>query len=203
VIQELPAGAQVELAANVSEEQVVIALSAVPAGERAWGDAKALSSSTAVAGQLARLFGGELRLMGAPGILALRVRLPSAARRVLVLAIEDNADTLRLWQRYVQDTCFALIAEPDAAQAVESAIRLRPDLIVLDIMLPGIDGWALLRQLRSKAPVRAIPVIVCTVLPQRELALSLGASDFMQKPVTGGQFRAALERQRPAAAPPR
>ncbi len=53
----------------------------------------------------------------------------------------------------------------------------------------------MLRQFRRHVATATIPIIVCTVLPQRQLALSLGAADFVQKPVTGPDFRAALERQ--------
>jgi CheY-like chemotaxis protein len=127
------------------------------------------------------------------------VVLPCAGRQVLVLAIEDNLDTIQLWRRYTQKTRFSLVAETDPEQAIASAARLHPDLIVLDIMLPGIDGWDLLKRLRADPATASIPVIVCTVLPQKELAFSLGARDFIPKPTTGEEFRAALERQISAA----
>jgi len=110
-----------------------------------------------------------------------------------VLAIEDNTDTLRLWQRYVQRTRFNLVTESDARRAVERAVALQPDIIVLDVMLEASDGWEVLSRLRGHQETEGIPVVICTVLPQRDLALSLGASGFIQKPSTGREFRAVLE----------
>jgi CheY-like chemotaxis protein len=66
-------------------------------------------------------------------------------------------------------------------------------------MMPGIDGWDLLAQLRHHPLTCDIPVLVCTVLPQEELALSLGASGFVRKPTTRQSFRQALESQIVAA----
>jgi CheY-like chemotaxis protein len=130
------------------------------------------------------------------------VILPLAGRRVIVLAIEDNTDTLQLWRRYLQGTLFTLVEETDPQQALIRAAALHPDLIILDVMLPNIDGWTLLRRLRSDPSTASTPIVVCTVLPQKELALSLGASDFIQKPATGREFRAVLDRQTVAAARP-
>ena len=62
-------------------------------------------------------------------------------------------------------------------------------------MMPGIDGWKLLGQLKHHPATSAIPVIVCTILPQEEIALSAGASAFIRKPTTRQAFRAVLESQ--------
>jgi CheY-like chemotaxis protein len=121
-------------------------------------------------------------------------------RRSVVLAIEDNVDTLQLWTRYLQNTRFCLVGVNDPAGAFDAAREQRPNLIVLDLMMPEIDGWKLLGQLRHHPLTAGIPVIVCTVLPQEELALSLGASAFMRKPVTRDAFRRTLARQIEAVA---
>ena len=71
----------------------------------------------------------------------------------------------------------------------------RPDLIVLDVMLPDpdMDGWKLLMQLHGDAKTRAIPVVVCSVVREIELALALGAAVYVPKPVARRDFLAALE----------
>ena len=118
-----------------------------------------------------------------------------SVERKTVLAIEDNLDTLRLWERYLRNTPFQLIALPNPSLALEEAIRLRPDLIVLDVMMSEIDGWKLLGELRAHSVTKDIPLIVCTVLPQKAFALSLGADGFLQKPFTRRAFLQALTQQ--------
>ncbi len=62
-------------------------------------------------------------------------------------------------------------------------------------MLPGVDGWELLDNLREEPDTHHIPVIVCSILPEEPLALALGASCFLRKPVSQLEFLAALEQQ--------
>jgi len=64
----------------------------------------------------------------------------------------------------------------------------------LDVMLPGIDGWELLGQLREHPQTSCIPVVVCTILPQEPLALALGAAAFLRKPVSREALLSALDR---------
>ncbi|NIV31704.1 MAG: response regulator, partial [Anaerolineae bacterium] len=70
-----------------------------------------------------------------------------------------------------------------------------PQVILLDVMMPQIDGWEILGRLRQHPLTSHIPTVVCTILAQEELALSLGASAFVRKPVTRQVFLAALDRQ--------
>lgn len=153
-----------------------------------------------MARRLAELFEGQVATAVEAGWLMLSASLPSI-EQVIVLAVEDNVDTLQLWQRYLQDSRLCLIPVRDPAQALGTAVRLQPRLIILDVMMPGIDGWDLLAQLRHHPETSAIPIVVCTVLPQRELALSLGASGFIRKPMTRQAFRSELERQLEAEEP--
>ena len=71
-----------------------------------------------------------------------------------------------------------------------------PDLIVLDVMLPDTDGWKLLIQLHEDPITRSIPVIICTVIREEELAYSLGAAHFLAKPVEPRQLVEALDQIR-------
>jgi CheY-like chemotaxis protein len=124
-----------------------------------------------------------------------------AAERIAVLAIEDNADTLQLWERYVEGSPYRLVGVRDPLEALDVADQVRPEIIVLDVMLPNIDGWELLGRLQYHPTTQSVPVVVCTVHPQQELALSLGAKGFLRKPTTRQAFLAALERQTAERAP--
>ena len=81
------------------------------------------------------------------------------------------------------------------------SIEARPDLITLDVMMPSMDGWQVLRDLAQNPATQHIPVIVCSVLKEPELAFSLGARAYLKKPVDRLELLATLARLRPAAGP--
>jgi CheY-like chemotaxis protein len=68
-------------------------------------------------------------------------------------------------------------------------------IILLDVMLPGIDGWELLGRLREHPTTQGTPIIVCTILPHEQLALTLGAAQFLRKPVSRSTLLRALDAQ--------
>jgi Amt family ammonium transporter len=70
----------------------------------------------------------------------------------------------------------------------------QPRAILLDIMMPGLDGWELLERLREHPRTGGVPVIVCSIVPQESLARLLGAADYIRKPVTRRALLAALDR---------
>jgi CheY-like chemotaxis protein len=146
-----------------------------------------------MARQLADLAGGQLDLNFTRDGCAARLTLPLLAR-ILVLVVDDNADTLHLFNRYVTGTRFCLTSTHEPEEALRLAVELAPRIVVLDVMMPGIDGWEVLTRLRAHPTMANTALIVCTVLPQEELALALGADGFLQKPVTREAFLAMLER---------
>ncbi len=112
-----------------------------------------------------------------------------------VLVIDDNADMLQLLQRYTLGTRYRLVCTQDPDQIFKLAEKVSPQIIVLDVMMPRTDGWELLGRLRHHPLTSHVPIVVCTILAQEELALSLGASVFLQKPVTQQTFLSVLDRQ--------
>lgn len=139
-----------------------------------------------------RYFGGELNAALMPDRrLVAEVRLPSAVLAP-VLVIEDHTDTVALLQRYLVDTSYSVIAVNDPQQAVALAALHQPCAILLDVMMPEMDGWAVLMQLRQDERTASLPVLVCSVLDQSELAMSLGANGFLHKPITRPALLAAL-----------
>lgn len=122
----------------------------------------------------------------------------------LLLIVDDNPGLARMFRRFLHGADARLIQARSGSHAQALARRLRPDLIILDLMMPVQDGWDLFRALRADAQTRAIPIIACSVLPERELALSLGVDDFLAKPVTAENLAVALSRylQPPSIASP-
>jgi CheY-like chemotaxis protein len=128
-----------------------------------------------------------------------RVVLPPVSLRT-ILVVDDNPDVARLFQRYLGGEPYRLIQATSGEGVEPLAAELRPEAIVLDVMLPLRDGWEILQELRASPRTRDIPVIVCSILPERALALSLGVSDFLTKPVTPSALREALARWCPPPA---
>jgi len=122
-----------------------------------------------------------------------RLRLP-AQRNIHVLMVDDNQSVAELFQRYTFGTEFSIeyLAEP--SQIFPLCESFQPQIILLDIMIPQIDGWELLGRIRQHPDTQHIPIIVCSVLPERELALALGASAHLPKPVKRSELVAALKR---------
>lgn len=147
-----------------------------------------------MARQLADLCGGNLTISDSARGFSARLIVP-ALGQLPVLAIDDNAGTLRLLQRYTTGTRYRLVGTQDPEQALVLARELSPQIIVLDVMMPHVDGWEILGRLRQHPLTARIPIVVCTILTEEELALSLGANAFVRKPVTRQVFLAALDRQ--------
>lgn len=155
-------------------------------------DVSPLSPALAAAKRLAQGEQGSLRIEQTPdGVLARLSLLTHQASRVLV--VDDNPDLIRLFRRYLRGEGFCLLQARNAIRAQQLALTLRPDVIVLDLMMPVQDGWDFFHALRNDPATAAIPVVACSVLPERELALSLQASDFLAKPVTPETLLKALE----------
>jgi CheY-like chemotaxis protein len=111
----------------------------------------------------------------------------------LLLAIDDHADSTDLLQRYIEGTRYRLMACHDPRRALAMAQDHRPLLILLDVMMPDVDGWEVLSRLKQHEATASMSVWVCTVLDQSELAISLGADGFLRKPVTRQSLLATLD----------
>ncbi len=155
-----------------------------------------MSERLDIAEQLIGLCGGALRHAANADAFTFEIVFP-LKDWVTVLVIDDNADARLLVQRYLESNRYHVIGVADGRQGVKLAQELEPNVILLDIMMPEHDGWEILGQLRMHPRTRAIPVFVCTILAQEELALSLGAAQFIRKPINPATLLAALARYRP------
>jgi CheY-like chemotaxis protein len=166
-------------------------------------DPGAFAEAVEMARQLVALSGGTLDILHprATDCTLLRLDFPVLQSNG-VLVIDDNADTLHLYERYLAQSTYRFVGLQLPQEAVALASRILPAMIVLDVMLPEIDGWELLGRLRESPATGSIPVIVSTILPQEEFALALGAAAFLRKPFTQAQLLAVLDRVLAAEAAP-
>lgn len=123
--------------------------------------------------------------------LSVRFLLPTGQPRV-VLAVEDNPSAVQLYQRYTSDYGFQVVGAGSGADALRLIRDLKPDVIMLDIMLPRQDGWEVLQALRADPATRETPILVASVLDESALASSLGANGYLKKPFSQTQLVDAL-----------
>lgn len=128
------------------------------------------------------------------GSVCLSLEIPSNLSALLV--IDDNPELVELFRRYLYDQSYALYVAEDASIAIPTARNIHPNLIILDIMLPGQDGLEILQNLKTHISTRDIPILICSVLEARSLAISLGADDFIRKPPDKVDFLRALAQWR-------
>jgi CheY-like chemotaxis protein len=110
----------------------------------------------------------------------------------LVLVIEDDPRASSLLRRQLEMQGYRVEVSMNAEAGLERAIALQPDAIVLDIILPGMDGWNMLGQLKGHETTRHIPVVIVSITDEPRRSFALGASQVLVKPVSQGDLLAAL-----------
>ncbi len=123
----------------------------------------------------------------------LRLYIPRADKKV-ILVVDDQEPSINMFRRYLTRTNLTIIGVTQPDQVLRIAQELQPVLITLDVMMPGIDGWEILQSLKLEGHTHQIPVIICSAWEEPELARSLGAVDFLKKPVTQADLLNALRR---------
>jgi CheY-like chemotaxis protein len=111
-----------------------------------------------------------------------------------ILAIDDDPQVINLYERYLQPQGYQVIALSDPSRAVERVRQLKPFAVTLDIMMPGYDGWRVLNDLKSDPATRDIPIIVCSIVEEQEKGFSLGAADYLVKPILEDDILNSLDR---------
>jgi GAF domain-containing protein/DNA-binding response OmpR family regulator len=113
-----------------------------------------------------------------------------------VLVIDDEAAVRDLMQRFLGKEGFRVIAAAGGDEGLRRARELRPDAITLDVMMPGMDGWAVLTALKADPEIADIPVIMLTIVDDRNLGYALGASDYLTKPIDRERLVTVLKQHR-------
>ena len=98
-----------------------------------------------------------------------------------VLVVDDQVAAQRMFQRYLSRTNLEVIGVTDPTQGLDMARKIQPALLILDVMMPHIDGWEVLQNLQLDPETKHIPIIVCSAWGEPELARSLGAVAFLEK----------------------
>ncbi len=108
-----------------------------------------------------------------------------------VLIIEDNKQNLYLLRFLLERNGYEVAEATDGREGISAACRLQPAAILLDIQLPGMNGYAVAEELRKHETLKSIPIIVVTsyaLAGDREHALAAGATDYIEKPIDPDTF---------------
>ncbi len=170
----------------------------------------------AIVRRLVRLLGGDIMLDSTPGQgSTFRFWLPTAwhdqtapaivftpsahddvpdapimitPAKPLVLVVDDDVEVSYILEKYLRDEGYQIEVAQDGDEAIRKARQLQPFAITLDVALPGRDGWDVMQTLKSDPATQAIPIIMISMLDNRQWGYQLGAADYLVKPID----RAAL-----------
>jgi PAS domain S-box-containing protein len=163
-----------------------------------------------------RMMGGDVTVQSAPGAgSTFTVRLPAAtraedeqaswpavgtARAGTVLVVDDDPSVRNLLGRFLSREGFQVETAADGATGLQRARELVPDVITLDVLMPEMDGWAVLTELKRDPRLGGIPVIMLTVVDDKPTGFALGVSEYLTKPIDRNRLAAMLSKYAAAAA---
>ena len=116
------------------------------------------------------------------------------AKQGKILVVDDHEAAIRIIQRYLSQTNIQAVGVSDPTQILSLTRSLHPKAVMLDVMMPAMDGWEILQKLKSDPETQDIPVIICSVWEQPDLAFSLGANGFLKKPISQAELMDELAR---------
>lgn len=112
----------------------------------------------------------------------------------LVLIIDDDAGVRDLLCRNLNAAGYRTQDAPDGKTGLKLAEELLPDIITLDVVMPQVDGWSVLSDLKANAKTKHIPIVMVTIVDEKNLGFSLGASEYLSKPIDRGLLAKTIER---------
>jgi DNA-binding response OmpR family regulator len=126
---------------------------------------------------------------------------PVLNRGPVVLVIDDDESVRDLMQRSLSKDGYHVETAADGRTGLEMARHLKPVVITLDVMMPSMDGWAVLTALKADAVTADIPVVMLTIVDDRNMGFALGAADYFTKPIDWQRLGATLKKHRKPAVP--
>ena len=171
----------------------------------------------AISRRFCQMMGGDVTVESAPGTgSTFTVRLPLSVREAApeavswpaptgepvgtVLVIDDDPAVRNLLGRSLSRDGFRVETAADGATGLRLARDLRPDIITLDVLMPDMDGWAVLSALKSDPLLAGIPVVMVTVVDEKPMGFALGVSEYLTKPIDRTRLAAVLRRYAPDGA---
>ena len=165
----------------------------------------------AISRQICQQMGGDISVQSDPGRgSAFTVTLPAsllpaiaadmngagyqAGRAAAVLVIDDDATARALLRRHLTRAGYRVDEAADGRTGLARARAFRPDAIILDVVMPGMDGWAVLAALKTERTLADIPVVMVTILDEERMGFALGAADYLTKPIDRTRLVATLDR---------
>jgi CheY-like chemotaxis protein len=124
--------------------------------------------------------------------------MPSTTLRPLILLVEDSKSSIRLMSDYLHAKSYGVIVARNGSDAITLARQDRPDVILMDIQMPGMDGLETTRRIRAEVTLHDVPIIALTALAMRgdrEKCLAAGANDYMSKPISLKKLIELIENQ--------
>jgi signal transduction histidine kinase/CheY-like chemotaxis protein len=164
----------------------------------------------AISKKFAEMMGGDISVASTPGKgTTFTVRLPvvvaeTAAPALVmrtgpvthgtVLVIDDDPATRALMERILGREGFRVVTAPDGPTGLALARQEKPMVITLDLLMPGMDGWTVLEQLKGQPELASIPVIMLTILDEQRIGFALGAAEYLTKPIERDKLVAVVRR---------
>src|SRR5690606_21733642 len=118
-----------------------------------------------------------------------------------VLVIDDDAMQCDLMQRFLHHEGFLVVTASSGEEGLALARRIKPLAITLDVMMPDVDGWSVLTELKRDPELHDIPVIMLTMVDDKNKGYALGAADYLTKPIDRGRLGQLLQKYRCPAPP--
>ena len=118
-----------------------------------------------------------------------------------VLVIDDEHAARNLMKRFLTKEGFSVVTAASGEEGLQLARTVRPDIITLDVMMPGMDGWAVLLVLKGDPGLADIPVIMLTIVDNKNMGYTLGVSDYLIKPIDRGRLLAVIRKHMKPDAP--
>ena len=115
------------------------------------------------------------------------------SHKITILVIDDNEGWVALLERFLESLDCAVVTLDSTQAIIPRILNLMPSAIILDVMMPETDGWEILQRLRTQPETSQIPIIICSVFNDPQLAYSLGASAFVLKSTNLDKISEALK----------